>query len=200
MSAVKIITADTYDDDGYPIDMGLMDLHLGVIEPNLRCRTCGGRVNDCPGHFGIIELAMPVIHVGYAKEIKHLLQSTCRACGRLLPDAPPSRPEAVYDSEDGPSARPREPKEERSCPFCHEVQQRIMLDKPTTFRENGHKIHPQGGPGPAGADPRLRPSVPRTQPEVRPPGMDGPDRPSGPPRPRSARRSPSRAGSGAKTI
>jgi len=143
MSAVKVITADTYDDDGYPIDMGLMDLHLGVIEPNLRCRTCGGRVNDCPGHFGIIELAMPVIHVGYAKEIKHLLQSTCRACGRLLPDAPPSRPEAVYDSEAGPAARTREPKEERSCPFCHEVQQRILLDKPTTFRENGHKITPK---------------------------------------------------------
>jgi DNA-directed RNA polymerase subunit A' len=25
MSVVKIITADTYDDDGFPIEMGLMD-------------------------------------------------------------------------------------------------------------------------------------------------------------------------------
>jgi DNA-directed RNA polymerase subunit A' len=25
MSATKIITADTYDDDGFPINMGLMD-------------------------------------------------------------------------------------------------------------------------------------------------------------------------------
>ncbi len=33
LSATKIITADTYDDDGFPIDMGLMDPHLGVIEP-----------------------------------------------------------------------------------------------------------------------------------------------------------------------
>jgi DNA-directed RNA polymerase subunit A' len=144
MSAVKIITADTYDDDGYPIEMGLMDLHLGVIEPNLRCRTCGGRVSECPGHFGIIELAMPVIHVGYAKEIKRLLQGTCRACGRKLPDAPSMRSEAVSDGEDGaPAPRPREPKEERVCPHCHEVQQRIILDKPTTFRENGHKITPK---------------------------------------------------------
>ncbi len=144
MSGVKIITADTYDDDGYPIEMGLMDLHLGVIEPNLRCRTCGGRVNECPGHFGIIELAMPVIHVGYAKEIKRLLQSTCRACGRLLPDAPNPRAEAYADSEDGtPAPRTREPKEERSCPHCHEIQQRIILDKPTTFRENSHKITPK---------------------------------------------------------
>ncbi len=143
MSGVKIITADTYDDDGYPIEMGLMDLHLGVIEPNLRCRTCGGRVNECPGHFGIIELAMPVIHVGYAKEIKRLLQSTCRACGRLLPDAPPARGESVSDSDEAPAPRTREPKEERTCPNCHEVQQRILLDKPTTFRENGHKITPK---------------------------------------------------------
>ena len=144
MSGVKIITADTYDDDGYPIEMGLMDLHLGVIEPNLRCRTCGGRVNECPGHFGIIELAMPVIHVGYAKEIKRLLQSTCRACGRVLPDAPSARAEPASDSEDAPSApRPRETKEERVCPHCHEIQHRIVLDKPTTFREDSHKITPK---------------------------------------------------------
>jgi DNA-directed RNA polymerase subunit A' len=143
MSGVKVITADTYDDDGYPIEMGLMDLHLGVIEPNLRCRTCGGRVNECPGHFGIIELAMPVIHVGYAKEIKRLLQSTCRACGRLLPDAPTTRGEASFaEGEEGPVVT-REAKEERTCPHCHEVQQRIVLDKPTTFRENGHKITPK---------------------------------------------------------
>jgi len=142
MSAAKIITADTYDDDGYPIEMGLMDLHLGVIEPNLRCRTCGGRVNECPGHFGIIELAMPVIHVGYAKEIKRLLQGTCRACGRLLPDLPSARGESASDGEET-VVRTRDAREERSCPFCHEVQQRIVLDKPTTFRENGHKITPK---------------------------------------------------------
>jgi DNA-directed RNA polymerase subunit A' len=144
MSAVKIITADTYDDDGYPIEMGLMDLHLGVIEPNLRCRTCGGRVNECPGHFGIIELAMPVIHVGYGKEIKRLLQSTCRACGRILPDAPPARGELASDDEERPAPpRSREAKEERVCPHCHEVQHRIVLDKPTTFREDSHKITPK---------------------------------------------------------
>src|SRR2546428_12677025 len=52
MSATKIITADTYDDGGFTIDMGLMDSHLGVIEPRLRCKTCGGKVGDSPGHMG----------------------------------------------------------------------------------------------------------------------------------------------------
>ncbi|MDI6887665.1 MAG: DNA-directed RNA polymerase subunit A', partial [Candidatus Thermoplasmatota archaeon] len=84
MATAKIITADTYDDDGFPVDMGLMDPRLGVIEPGLKCKTCGGRVDQCPGHFGYIDLAMPVIHVGYVKLIKHILESTCRACGALL--------------------------------------------------------------------------------------------------------------------
>ena len=48
LSATKIITADTYDDDGFPIDMGLMDPHLGVIEPGLRCRIADlHRSNAC---------------------------------------------------------------------------------------------------------------------------------------------------------
>jgi DNA-directed RNA polymerase subunit A' len=140
MSAVKVITADTYDDDGYPIEMGLMDMHLGVIEPNLRCKTCGGRVNDCPGHFGVIELAMPVIHVGYAKEIRRLLQSTCRACGRVLDVGTTSVP-AMVDGFGGSSVMKFT--EEKHCPHCNETQQRITLDKPTTFREGGHKITPK---------------------------------------------------------
>ena len=50
MSATKVITADTYDEEGYPIEMGLMDPHMGVIEPGLRCKTCGCKVDECPGH------------------------------------------------------------------------------------------------------------------------------------------------------
>ena len=86
MSATKVITADTYDDDGFPIAMGLMDPRLGVIEPGLRCKTCGLRVgkDKCPGHFGHIDLAMPVIHVGLVKSIRDCLRATCRDCGRLL--------------------------------------------------------------------------------------------------------------------
>jgi len=83
MSATKVITADTYNDDGYPIDMGLMDPRLGVIDPRLECRTCGSHSGSCNGHFGHIELAAPVIHVGFTKLIRRLLRSTCRECGKL---------------------------------------------------------------------------------------------------------------------
>jgi len=84
MSAAKITVPDTYDDDGYPIDSGLVDTRLGVVDPGLKCKTCGGRLKECPGHFGHIELVRPVIHVEFVKQIYHVLKSTCPRCHRLL--------------------------------------------------------------------------------------------------------------------
>ncbi len=84
MSASKIITPDTYGEDGFPIELGLVNQRIGVIDPGLRCKTCGGRMTECPGHFGHIELAAPVIHIGYAKLIYRVLTATCRKCGRVL--------------------------------------------------------------------------------------------------------------------
>ena len=83
MSATKILVPDTYDDDGYPIDCGLVDTRLGVVDPGLRCKTCGGRVKECPGHFGHIELVRPVVHVEFAKQIFLVLKSTCPSCKRI---------------------------------------------------------------------------------------------------------------------
>jgi len=155
MSATKIITADTYDDDGFPIDMGLMDPHLGVIEPGLRCKTCGHKVDECPGHFGHIDLAMPVIHVGYVKEIKKLLQSTCRVCGRLLlteEQAKEYRETMLSVEEMGGDAldvrmvskeTAKDAASRPTCPHCGAEQMKITLDKPTTFREDGHKLTPK---------------------------------------------------------
>jgi len=155
MSSTKIITADTYDDDGFPIDMGLMDPHLGVIEPGLRCKTCGRKADECPGHFGHIDLAMPVIHVGYVKDIKKLLQSTCRTCGRLLltreqaedyTKQMSSLEELGGDTVEVGLISKETAKDAASrtvCPHCGAVQLKITLDKPTTFREEGHKLTPK---------------------------------------------------------
>lgn len=155
LSATKIITPDTYDDDGFPIDMGLMDTHLGVIEPGLRCKTCGGRVDQCSGHFGHIELAMPVIHTGYVKEIKKLLRATCSECGRILLDDE-SKEEYMNEMKDmtemgGDSIDAwymakdvsKKARKNKICPHCKAEQRKIMLDKPTTFREDNTKLTPK---------------------------------------------------------
>ena len=84
MSATKIIVPDTYDDDGYPIDGGLVDTRLGVVDPGLRCKTCGGTVKECPGHFGHIDMVRPVVHVEFAKHIYYIIKSTCPSCHKVL--------------------------------------------------------------------------------------------------------------------
>ena len=153
MSATKVITADTYDEDGFPISMGLMDPKMGVIEPGLRCKTCGQRVgkDKCPGHFGHIDLAMPVIHVGHVKTIRDCLRATCRECGRLL--ITDKRREEFLEElkhcdETGRSkhyiykAVVDEARKTETCPHCGRPVGKIELDKPTTLRENGKKLTP----------------------------------------------------------
>ncbi|MCJ7699662.1 DNA-directed RNA polymerase subunit A', partial [Candidatus Bathyarchaeota archaeon] len=78
ISVVEVQTPDTYDEDGASITTGLMDGRLGTLEPRQRCRTCGNTAIRCPGHFGHIELAVPIIHIEFTKIIFELLKSTCR--------------------------------------------------------------------------------------------------------------------------
>ncbi len=149
ISEVKVVTADTYDEDGYPIEDGLMDPKLGVVDPGLKCKTCNSRVGDCPGHFGRIELARPVIHVGHAKIISRLLRATCRKCGRLL------LPEEKIEEyrEHLKSARKsgksdaeilkdlfRTARLSKKCPYCGEAQHEIKFEKPTTILEDKHRL------------------------------------------------------------
>src|SRR6056297_644022 len=153
MSATKVITADTYDDDGFPIAMGLMDPRMGVIEPGLRCKTCGQRVgkDKCPGHFGHIDLAMPVIHVGHIKIIRDSLRSTCRDCGHLLLTKKEQENflEEIknYDREGRQKTYlfkqiVKDARKASKCPHCGREVGKIELDKPTTLRENGKKLTP----------------------------------------------------------
>ncbi|TAJ44915.1 DNA-directed RNA polymerase subunit A' [Methanofollis fontis] len=151
MSVRKIIWADTYDDDGYPYSQGLMDLHLGVIDPGMRCKTCVQKASDCPGHFGHIELAKPVIHVGYTRLIRKLLRVTCRSCGRLLLSPEEISKIVGPDEESSDLVTEKDIKKERECPYCGEQQLKVNFEKPTTFsevivEENGkkgeHKLTP----------------------------------------------------------
>ncbi|MFC7081489.1 DNA-directed RNA polymerase subunit A' [Halorussus caseinilyticus] len=144
MSATKIITADTYDDDGFPIDMGLMDPRLGVIDPGLECKTCGKHSGSCNGHFGHIELAAPVIHVGFTKLIRRLLRGTCRNCSRLLLtedekekyESKLTRTKELGDDvTDVTKAAIREARKKDRCTYCGEVQYDINHEKPTTYYE-----------------------------------------------------------------
>jgi len=144
ISVVEIQTPDTYDEDGAPITAGLMDGRLGTLEPRQRCKTCGNTAIRCPGHFGHIELAVPIIHIEFTKIIHDLLRTTCRNCGRiLLTDETASKlktritktrqllglvPDEVYK-------RVVQDTKNKACPHCGAAQYKITFEKPTKFSE-----------------------------------------------------------------
>jgi DNA-directed RNA polymerase subunit A' len=148
LSVVEIQTPDTYDEDGAPITSGLMDGRLGTLEPRQRCKTCGNTAIRCPGHFGHIELAVPIIHVEFSKIIHNLLRSTCRNCGRVLvPEVQIKKLKARIKRArklfgDVPDALYKKiitqvrGKQGKQCPHCGTIQHKVSFQKPTKFNED----------------------------------------------------------------
>jgi DNA-directed RNA polymerase subunit A' len=144
LSVVEIQAPDTYDEDGAPITAGLMDGRLGTLEPRQRCKTCGNTAIRCPGHFGHIELAVPIVHIEFTKIIYDLLRATCKNCGRiLLPDETAKKVRARIDKtrqllglvpDDVYKLILTETKT-KQCPHCGAIQNKIIFEKPTKFSE-----------------------------------------------------------------
>ena len=150
-SVAEITQPETYDEDGMPVQGGLMDSRLGTLEPGQKCGTCGSTAGRCPGHFGHIELAEPVLHIAFVDEINRLVQTTCRSCGRILlpqqeldaykvkltsqTDFTPALLESVA-KEIATKA-----KKVKLCPHCGKQQYQIEFTKPTIF----HEITEEGG-------------------------------------------------------
>ncbi|MBU0893957.1 MAG: DNA-directed RNA polymerase subunit A' [Nanoarchaeota archaeon] len=135
LSAAKIVTPELYDIDGYPVDGGLMDLRLGAIDPGVRCRTCGGRLKECLGHSGSIDLARPVIHLKYIPLIELGLRCFCHSCKKLMI--------ADKDLEKySASQRAKKSKDAKKCPHCQSAQDKIKLDKPTNFLRGKTRLFP----------------------------------------------------------
>jgi len=153
MASAKIVTPELYDKEGYPVDGGLMDTRLGIIDPGLKCKTCGSKLKECSGHFGYIELARPIIHIKFVKIVMSLLRGTCRDCGRIL--IPKNKIDKYkkeldkIEDEMGMEGRRAKIKDIitnlrtiSKCPWCKAKQQKVTLEKPTTFLESDKRISP----------------------------------------------------------
>jgi len=135
MSSAKIVTPELYNIDGYPVDGGLMDLKLGAVDPGTRCRTCGGRIKECLGHPGSIDLARAVIHLKYVPLIELGLRCFCKDCGKLMLDD-------KYLDKLSPSKRVKKAKDSKVCPHCQNAQERIKINKPTSFYRGRTRVFP----------------------------------------------------------
>ncbi len=153
ITTAKVVTPELYDKEGYPVDGGLMDIRMGVIDPGLRCKTCGGRLKECLGHFGYIELARPVVHISFITVIYNLLRCTCSACGHALlskADFKKIRDDLnKVEEKEGLIARMDHIKkvifnlrDTKKCPYCEAKQKKIRLEKPSTFLENDKRLNP----------------------------------------------------------
>jgi DNA-directed RNA polymerase subunit A' len=157
LSVAKLTVPDTYNEDGYPIDGGLLDQRLGVIDPGLVCKTCGGRAKTCPGHFGHIELVRPVIHSEFGKIISMLLQATCQKCHRILLN---NEQIEVFKEEIAKEIAAENPAPEnegekhaeqdmlkrlksvKKCPHCQTVQEKLKFSMPTYFYLGERRLKP----------------------------------------------------------
>ncbi|MCH8914541.1 MAG: DNA-directed RNA polymerase subunit A' [Thaumarchaeota archaeon] len=144
-SVAEITAPETYDEDGMAVQGGLMDGRLGTLEPGQKCLTCGNTAARCPGHFGHLELAEPILHIAFIDNIYKLLQSTCRSCARLkVPQEDldafkkiKTRKAAytVISQKRIPEQIIEKAKKAKECPHCGKTQYELIFTKPTIFVE-----------------------------------------------------------------
>jgi len=143
-SFVKVITPEIYDKYGFPVEGGLMDLRMGVIEPGLSCKTCSQSFKHCEGHFGHLELARPILNVVFITDIYKTLKATCSECYRVM---------VPQDKIDALSAEFTKVRKEigsekfvkyhakfiatltkiKTCPHCDAAKEQVKLDKSSVF-------------------------------------------------------------------
>mmetsp|Transcript_21791 Transcript_21791/g.51688 ORF Transcript_21791/g.51688 Transcript_21791/m.51688 type:complete len:1361 (+) Transcript_21791:193-4275(+) len=82
LSVVEVTIAECFV-NGRPKPKGLCDLRMGTLDRQWICETCHCE-NDCPGHFGHLELCRPVYHIGFLNTVQKLLRAVCCNCSRLL--------------------------------------------------------------------------------------------------------------------
>ena len=144
-SVAEVTAPETYDEDGMPVQGGLMDNRLGTLEPGQKCATCGNTSARCPGHFGHIELAEPVLHIAFIDDIHKLLLITCRSCNKIklhpeelakyknIRDAKAAY--AVITLENIKEEIIEKAKKVKVCPHCEKEQYDLIFTKPTIFVE-----------------------------------------------------------------
>ena len=83
ISVKRISNPVLFDALNNPVPDGLYDPALGPIDSHSSCATCRLGAMHCPGHFGHIELAVPVYNPLTFGTVVRLLRSMCLHCGHF---------------------------------------------------------------------------------------------------------------------
>nr|CAG4647637.1 EOG090X00BV [Moina brachiata] len=81
ISVVEVTNPDTFNSLGHPTNGGLYDPRMGPHEEQAgQCATCNLLMQQCPGHFGHINLPLPCFHPLFLRNLIAIIKLTCPAC------------------------------------------------------------------------------------------------------------------------
>lgn len=132
-----------------PMEYGVLDPHLGTSNKKADCKTCGEKLEGCPGHFGSIRLSLPVFHIGFAKAIQATLRMICKTCSRVMlpPDEKKKFRRKVRSKRlDSPQRKELQAKmikmcqSQTTCPYCGEHNGDIKKLGPLKFVHKKFKL------------------------------------------------------------
>lgn len=136
-SVVNVINCSKTVENGLPIKNGLRDEKMGPLHIWSKCETCGLNKRKCPGHFGHIELAVPVYHISWVSQILYWLRCLCVNCGATLIkdgynlDVCRNKQLIVYSKN-----------ALKKCPKCHVKQPKYIWNKKSGKILKGKKTYP----------------------------------------------------------
>lgn len=126
---IHCVSKNLYNQDQSrtPVPFGVLDSHMGTSTKDRSCETCGKPLADCVGHYGYLDLELPIFHVGFFRSTIVILQSICKTCARVL--LPPQEKKQFLDqlSRSGVSSLMRKSLKKKivekckkisHCPYC----------------------------------------------------------------------------------
>ena len=130
-SVLQIVSNDLFE-KGVPKSGGLCDLRLGTIDREYTCHTCNQTAIHCPGHFGHLELAEPMINILFLKYITKVINCICLKCSQLLSDNIPDK----KSRRDRLKTSTEICKGKKKCIVCDFDQPKIVLNNTKYYIEN----------------------------------------------------------------
>ncbi|KAG8300593.1 DNA-directed RNA polymerase III subunit RPC1 [Homalodisca vitripennis] len=85
---LHVVAKNLYAQDATrtPVPFGVLDRRMGTNQKDANCQSCNKGLNDCVGHYGYIDLELPVFHIGYFRSVINILQTICKnpLCAHVL--------------------------------------------------------------------------------------------------------------------
>ncbi|ORX57972.1 beta and beta-prime subunits of DNA dependent RNA-polymerase [Hesseltinella vesiculosa] len=83
ISVKQIVNPVIFDNLGHPTKGGLYDPALGPFQKAQLCTTCSQSGSKCPGHFGHIDLPIPVYNALFFDKLYAILRAHCVYCHKF---------------------------------------------------------------------------------------------------------------------